>query len=159
MLYRVNWMQPSLLSLEVKYRMWKERSGGTTKMYQESLFYLLFTHSLQRRRQQIYPAWALSPEGWTKLPQPLLIHPVLQTPNISVDSCWSRSSLLKPFLCGEAQGWALDTKWQSQKREISHFSWPAGCTLYFNWIYFYLEYLMNTHRHWLMIKQFYLNCK
>lgn len=143
MLSRVSWMQPSLSPLEVKVQVGdvEGSSGGTTKMYQESLFYLLFTHPLRRRRQQIYLPWAFSPGGWRKAAPPLLVHHVFQTPDISVDSCWSCSSLLMPFLHGDAQDWALDTEWQSKKKKISHFSWPPGCTLYFN-----LEYLMV--RHW-----------
>lgn len=141
--------------------MWKGSNGGTAKMYQENLFYLLFTHPLRRRRQQTYLPWAFTPEGWTKAAPLASAHT-----SCDPDPKYLSGLLLvlfqpvNAFLCWEAQDWTLDTEWQSPKKEISHFSWSAGCTLYFNLIYFKLEFLMNTHRHWLLRKQlFFLNCK
>lgn len=136
--------------------MWKGSSGGPPQCIRRvcSIFFLP-TLCKEEDNKYICPEPSLLRAEQSQLPQHLLIHHVLQTRNISVDSRWSCSSLLMPFLCGEAQRWALDTEWQSKKKDISHFSWPAGCTpLYFNLIYFNLEYLMNTHRQSLLRKQY-----
>lgn len=122
MLSRVSWMQPSLPPLETEVQVGDvegEQWGDHQNVSGESVLSSLYP-PVAEKTTSICPEPSLLRAVQSQLPQPLLIHHVLQT------SQWTPAGLfpacLYAFPVWGSSRLALDTEWRSQKKEIHHFS-------------------------------------